>query len=285
MRRDTEIGIIVGIVLAIVIGVFISTRTGVKEPATPLSDTYEAENIADALDLGILTQQPTPDIAELPEEIPEDTVPAPKRQPPVQAFIQDEQDEDENEMEDEWEDEMVEGEWEEIELPTTTVVEETKPDTKPTTAEVIEPVEPEVAIHPEEDIAYKVKPNDTLTKLARQYYGDEAKWTLIYDANAGKISHRNALYVGQEITIPSDSAAVEESVVVEPLPSPPSQAVVTPEDTGKRTHTVQKGDTLIKLARQYYNNEAEWKKIYEANNDIIPNPNAISQGTVLIIPE
>ncbi|MGR3309958.1 MAG: LysM peptidoglycan-binding domain-containing protein [Candidatus Brocadiales bacterium] len=276
MRRDTEIGIIVGIVLAIIIGVFISTRTGVKEPTIPLSDIYEEENIEDeALDLGILTQQPLPDIAGLPEEIPEDTVPAPKRQPPAQAIIQDEQDEDE------WEDEVIEGEWEEIELPPTTVVEETKP----APAEFIEPIEPVVAIHPEEDIAYKVKPNDTLTKLARQYYGDEAKWTLIYDANAGKISHRNALYIGQEIIIPSDSASVEESVVVEPLPSPPSQAVVAPEDTDKRTHTVQKGDTLIKLARQYYNNEAGWKKIYEANKDIIPNPNTISQGTVLIIPE
>lgn len=279
MRRQTEIGIIAGIVMAIIIGVFISTRTVVKEPTIPLSHTYEGESTGDeALDLGVLTQQLLPEISELPEERPRKTIPA----VPSQAIGQKEEG---DVVEDEWgdevaeaemEDEVVEGEWEEIEPPPTTVVEEIEPGTKPAPAE---------AIHAEEDIVYKVKPNDTLSKLARQFYGDESKWGLIYDANIGEISHRNALYVGQEIVIPSVSAIAEKPTAVESLPSPPPQAGVAPEEARERTHTVQKGDTLIKLARRYYNNEADWKKIYNANKNTIPNPNAVSQGTVLIIPE
>lgn len=277
MRRDTEIGIIVGVVLAIIIGVFISTRPGVKEPTIPLSHTYEGKSTGnEALDLGALTQQPLPEIAELPEERPEEAVPAPKRQPPAQANIQKEEVEEEEE-------EVVEGEWEETEQPSTAVVKETKP----TPTEV---KEPEAAIHAGKDTVYKVKPNDTLAKLAKQYYGDESKWTLIYNANTGKISHRNALYAGQEIVIPGVSTSAsghpaEKPMTVEHLLSPPTQAPVAPKETKKRTHTVQKGDTLFKLARQYYNSEAEWKKIYDANKNAVPNPNALSQGTVLIIPE
>lgn len=271
MRRDTEIGIIAAVVLAIIIGVFISTRTEVKEPTIPLSHTYEGKSTGnEALDLGALTRQPLPEIAELPEERPEKAV------QPTQANIQKEEGEEEEDI--------VEGEWEEIEQPPTAVVKETKP--APTEVKV-----PKEAIHAGEDIIYKVKPNDTLAKLAKQYYGDEGKWRLIYDANVGKISRRDALYAGQEIVIPHISAPtsghpVEKPMVVEHLPSPPTQAPVTPKkETGKRTHTVQKGDTLFKLARQYYNSEAEWKKIYDANKNVIPNPNALSQGTVLIIPE
>ncbi|HHT9125451.1 MAG TPA: LysM peptidoglycan-binding domain-containing protein [Candidatus Brocadiia bacterium] len=276
MRRDTEIGIIIGVVLAIIIGVFISTRTGVKEPTIPLSHTYEGKQPEnEAPDLGTLTQQPLPEIAELPEERPEEAVPV----TPVQADVQKEEGEEEEEV--------VEGEWEEVEQPPTAVIEEITPATKPAPAEA---KEPEAAIYAGENAVYKVKANDTLAKLAKQYYGDEAKWTLIYNANAGKIPHRNALYVGQEIVIPQVSAPAsghpaEKPTAVERLPSPLIQAPVTPKETSNRTHTVQKGDTLFKLARQYYNNEAEWKKIYDANKNTIPNPNALSQGVVLIIPE
>jgi nucleoid-associated protein YgaU len=51
-----------------------------------------------------------------------------------------------------------------------------------------------------------------------------------------------------------------------------------------RMHTVQKGDTLYKLARQYYNDQSQWKKIYEANRNKIRNQNQLVVGTELVIP-
>lgn len=50
------------------------------------------------------------------------------------------------------------------------------------------------------------------------------------------------------------------------------------------TYTVQTGDTLWALAAKYYGSGAEYSKIYDANIDIISNPNLIYPGQVLIIP-
>ena len=47
----------------------------------------------------------------------------------------------------------------------------------------------------------------------------------------------------------------------------------------------QKSTTLSKLARKYYNNTYCWVYIYIANKDRITNPNSITPGTELIIPE
>ena len=49
--------------------------------------------------------------------------------------------------------------------------------------------------------------------------------------------------------------------------------------------TADKSTTLSKLARQYYDNVYCWVYIYMANIDRIENPNAINEGSVLIIPE
>jgi nucleoid-associated protein YgaU len=52
-----------------------------------------------------------------------------------------------------------------------------------------------------------------------------------------------------------------------------------------RTHTVVKGDTLSKLAKHYYGNASQWKRIYEANKDTIENPDLIYPGQTFKIPE
>ena len=53
--------------------------------------------------------------------------------------------------------------------------------------------------------------------------------------------------------------------------------------TGQR-HVVAKGDTLIRLARLYYNDQARWKEIYEANSQTLSNPNQLRVGQELVIP-
>ena len=66
----------------------------------------------------------------------------------------------------------------------------------------------------------------------------------------------------------------------------------TPSQTGEeprppvsgRTYTVQSGDNLSRIAQQVYGSSAEWKKIYEANRNVIPNKNVLSPGVELILP-
>jgi nucleoid-associated protein YgaU len=51
-----------------------------------------------------------------------------------------------------------------------------------------------------------------------------------------------------------------------------------------QSYTVVKGDTLSKIAKQFYGNANHWKRIYEANTDQIKNPDLIKPGQVLVIP-
>ncbi len=53
---------------------------------------------------------------------------------------------------------------------------------------------------------------------------------------------------------------------------------------GARKHTVQKGDTYFALARKYYGDQSQWKKIYEANKSRYPDKNKIPVGAELTIP-
>lgn len=56
--------------------------------------------------------------------------------------------------------------------------------------------------------------------------------------------------------------------------------------SGGSTYTVKPGDNLSKLAKQFYGTGADWKKIYEANKDVIGgNPNLIYPGQTFTIPE
>ncbi len=51
-----------------------------------------------------------------------------------------------------------------------------------------------------------------------------------------------------------------------------------------KMHSVQRRDTLYSLARLYYNDQRQWKKIYEANRHQIADPNKIKVGMKLVIP-
>ena len=52
-----------------------------------------------------------------------------------------------------------------------------------------------------------------------------------------------------------------------------------------RTYTVKSGDSLWKIAKQFYGKGSEWTRIHEANKDVIKNPDLIQPGWTLRIPE
>jgi nucleoid-associated protein YgaU len=49
---------------------------------------------------------------------------------------------------------------------------------------------------------YTVKSGDSLSKIAKHFYGDANKWHRIYEANRDKIKNPDLIHPGQEFTIP-----------------------------------------------------------------------------------
>ncbi len=205
MRRDTQIGIILGVVILVVIGIFLSTRTTVYEAKTPdlnLSEESVAESEIEEIDINALIEDTKTTIAKK-------NTPTEKVQPGKDLV-------EETPVKPSKDNLTLEGKWEGIET-TSIEPEETFPEMS--IAEVITK-EPEIAeqIPPEaeesiavlktkqeaasaEDVSakviHKVISNDSLFKISRKYYGDEDKWHKIYEANKDEMSGPNALYIGQ----------------------------------------------------------------------------------------
>jgi nucleoid-associated protein YgaU len=60
--------------------------------------------------------------------------------------------------------------------------------------------------------------------------------------------------------------------------------VASTAPSAPQTYTVNKGDTLSKIAKEFYGSANRWHEIYDANRDQISNPDLIQPGWVLKIP-
>lgn len=118
---------------------------------------------------------------------------------------------------------------------------------------------------------YTMFGEDNVTILQDEVMVDnEVLITYIRDELGGVVGQKYADPHGQgRITIVNET--VEE-------PSEPEQ----PADT--TTYVVVAGDSLWKIAQQHYGTGTRWDEIYQANRDIIQDPNAIWVGQVLVIP-
>ena len=50
---------------------------------------------------------------------------------------------------------------------------------------------------------YTVQAGDSLSKIARQFYGDASAYMKIFEANSDQLNDPNKIQVGQELTIPA----------------------------------------------------------------------------------
>lgn len=61
----------------------------------------------------------------------------------------------------------------------------------------------------------------------------------------------------------------------------PKPAQPAPES---ERYTVASGDSLSKIAKKYYGDASQWRRIFEANRDQIEDPDLIQPGWKLVIP-
>jgi nucleoid-associated protein YgaU len=58
----------------------------------------------------------------------------------------------------------------------------------------------------------------------------------------------------------------------------------TNDTTSSRSYVVVKGDSLSAIAKREYGDAKEWRRIYDANRDIIKDPDLIYPGQTLRLP-
>lgn len=133
---------------------------------------------------------------------------------------------------------------------------------------------------PQQDfIIYTVERGDSLWKIAARFYGQGSSWRRIYEDNAAVIRNPGRLYVGQKLVIRLILAGQ-----VNLMP----EILVPVSDVASLTGTsykVQKGDRLWNIAHRVYGSGRLWNIIYEANKDIIADPERIREGQVITIPQ
>jgi len=121
---------------------------------------------------------------------------------------------------------------------------------------------------------YTIVQGDTLYGIAMKHYGDARSAQIIEAANPGL--NPNALRIGEKILLPEKPPAAER------LPAP---AVPAAPAAGK-VYLVQKNDTLIGISKRVYGDASMYRKIYEANKDILSSPSAtLHIGQKLRLPE
>jgi nucleoid-associated protein YgaU len=65
--------------------------------------------------------------------------------------------------------------------------------------------------------------------------------------------------------------------------APHAPEPVATNGSGK-TYVVVKGDSLSKIAKREYGDASKWRRIYEANKDLIKDPDLIYPGQELKVP-
>lgn len=63
-----------------------------------------------------------------------------------------------------------------------------------------------------------------------------------------------------------------------------SQSSPQPAAPAATSYTVARGDTLSAIAKKHLGNANAWREIFEANRDILKDPDMIQPGQVLKIP-
>jgi nucleoid-associated protein YgaU len=122
-------------------------------------------------------------------------------------------------------------------------------------------------------VKYKVKPGETMSSIASDWFGTATKWSLIAEANP--LVDPMRMRDGIILKLPPKSTGQKRTAGGTTPPRPP---------TG--TYVVKNGDSLSTIAQDTLGSAAKWRLIYDANRLLIgSDPDDLELGMTLVIPK
>ncbi len=143
---------------------------------------------------------------------------------------------------------------------------------------------------------HTVSDGETLSSIAKSYYGDAKYWSAIVAANP-KLNP-NRLKLGQVLNMPARADVIAGTVrppaapekrdaggaTSRPAPAARPEPPKTPPAVAPATYKVGRGDTLTSIARNVLKDGNRWREIYELNKDKLPSPDDLEEGMELKLP-
>ena len=126
---------------------------------------------------------------------------------------------------------------------------------------------------------HTVRLGESLSGIARIYYGEDGLWTVIQKANPDTIGREGEVREGARIAIP-------ELEATNALGDSRNNRPEAGEGAARRagTITVKAGQTLGELAQIYLGSSAYANLLFEANRHILKDPDTLRVGMVLRLP-
>jgi nucleoid-associated protein YgaU len=92
---------------------------------------------------------------------------------------------------------------------------------------------------------------------------------------------------GVPLSVTTDAVRTDMAADDVPHPNVPDTTIYEQDEPIKteKFHIVRREETLSDISRRYYGSPGHWRKIVEANRDVITDANVIKPGTKLIIPD
>lgn len=116
---------------------------------------------------------------------------------------------------------------------------------------------------------YTIIKGDSLSSIAARF---GKNWQQLYAINRDRVSDPNKIFAGQRLRIPHNNVSAPAPTAQHTAPQPPAP----------RTHTVVNGENLSVIAAKY--GLSNWIVLFEANRNILSDPNLIKPGQQLRIP-
>jgi LysM repeat protein len=95
---------------------------------------------------------------------------------------------------------------------------------------------------------------------------------------------KNKIWDQIKLVNPNWTQELTADISVDPNPQPAPAQGAAASGGQQSTYTVKPGDSLSKISQELYGNAGDYMKIFEANRDVLSDPNHISPGQELKIP-